>query len=181
MPFKPTKREPKVHLDRLLVIADSISDGENWLNANFTFERKQKRSVKQSTYIWGDSSEWITAFPIFDPTDPIEVKIFTSGSLYGENFYNYADIRSELFILQDEVKEKTLLQEVLRSLRIHPQGPCYQHPHPEPEKEQDRDRIDLRRRWCAPDPFDDPQVHDQHGLSNGPEWLASALRLRRRR
>lgn len=172
MPFEPKHREAQVHLNRLLVLADKISSGEAWIKRNFIVAKRQR--------FGGRDAGWVLVFPIFDPTDPLEVKIFTSGSLYGENFYNYADIRSKLFIMQDEVKEHTLLSEVIRSLRIHPQGPRYQHPHPEPEGEE-RDRLDLRRRWIAPDPFPDPRVHDQHGAPDGPEWLVSPFRLRGRR
>ena len=174
MPFEPTRREERVHLDRLLVLADCLSHGEQWLMSNFFIPKRQEVSFAVF------NSGWIPAFPIFDPTDPLEVKIFTSGSLYGENFYNYVDIRSKLVILQDEVKEHTLLSEVIRSVRIHPQGPRYQHPHPEPE-EKHRDRLDLRRRWIAPDPFDDPELYDQHGAPDGPKWLVSPVRLRGRR
>ena len=168
MPFEPSKREPKIHLDRLLVIADKNKDGEKWIRKNFLIRKTQIDLV----------SGWLTAFPIFDPVDPVELRIFTGGSLFTINFYSYVDIRSKLAIMHDEVKEKPLIQEVLNHIQIHPGGPRYQHPHPEPEKENEYDRLDLRRRWCAPEPFPYTGKYDQACLSDEPEWLASALRLR---
>lgn len=172
MPFEPRPREVRLHLDRWLVLGDNREQARKWLMRTFRIMSLFRQSDV------GDS--WTVVSPWFDPVDVFEVRICTDdSSIYGQQFYNFVDIRSKLAVLHDSVKQISTLGMIKYQMRIHPDGPRAQHPHPEPEGEE-RDRLDLRRRWIAPDPFPDPRVHDQHGAPDGPEWLVSPLGLRRR-
>ena len=98
MPFEPKPREVRLHLDRWLVLGDNREQARKWLMRAFNIRSRSKRSEI------GDS--WTVVSPWFDPVDIFEARICTEeSSIYGQQFYNFVDIRSKLAVLHDAARQ----------------------------------------------------------------------------
>lgn len=147
----------------LIIPSESeVTQAFAWVNSNFT-------SYKQVGF-----NSWTSIAPIYDPVDWLDVRFFINEqSLRGARIHGFIDLRSEIHIAHDEVKEITLLQ--IAKSRLFGRQSFYPHPYPGEQIHE----FDLRRSGEQADAFPDPRGYDLYGIPDEPVSLASEEWLRR--